>query len=80
MELRIQKWGKSAALRLPALVMAEAKLDIDSKVDVRVEGGRIVVEPLAPADLGLSSLLAGITTENLHDEVPFGGSLGKELL
>jgi antitoxin MazE len=39
----------------------------------------VILEPAAPGyDLG--ALLAGITEENLHSEVDFGTSEGRELL
>lgn len=80
MRATVRKWGNSAAVRMPAAVMAEAKLEIDQPVDVRVEEGRIVIEPLAPADVTLDALLAGVTADNLHDEQDFGPAVGREAL
>jgi antitoxin MazE len=42
----VKKWGNSAAVRIPASVMEAASLDLDQAVDVREEGGRIVIEPI----------------------------------
>jgi antitoxin MazE len=47
-------------------------------VDVREESGRIVIEPVRRKEYTLSELLKGITPENLHEEVDFGGPVGKE--
>jgi antitoxin MazE len=80
MRATVRKWGNSAAVRMPATVMAEAKLEIDQPVDVRVEDGRIVIEPLAPTDVTLDRLLAGVTADNLHDEQDFGPAVGREAL
>ena len=78
MRSTVKKWGNSAAVRMPASLMEEARLHIDQPVDLRVEKGRIVIEPLAAFDLEM--LLAGITDENLHGEVEFGPPVGREAL
>nr|WP_298411290.1 AbrB/MazE/SpoVT family DNA-binding domain-containing protein [uncultured Halomonas sp.] len=45
MKTEIKKWGNSAALRLPSIILAQAHLDVASEVEVTVEAGRIVVQP-----------------------------------
>jgi antitoxin MazE len=52
-------------------------LAIDAEIDVRVEDGRIVIEPMAAPKYDLDRLLAQITPENLHEEVSFGPAAGK---
>lgn len=80
MHVLVKKWGNSASVRLPAAVMEAARLSLDQVVDVREEGGRIIIEPIERSDFDLADLLAGITDENLHEEVDFGGPVGKETL
>ena len=80
MELAIKKWGNSPALRLNAAVMKSAQLNIDQLVSVKVQKGRIVIEPIAKQEYPLNELLSGITAKNLHGEADFGGPVGKELL
>jgi antitoxin MazE len=80
MNVLIKKWGNSASVRIPASVMAAANLSLNQAVDVREEQGRIIVEPIRSPDYDLASLIAGITDENRHDEVDFGGPVGKEKL
>jgi antitoxin MazE len=80
MQTIIKKWGNSPALRLNAAVMKSASLKIDQLVSVKVQKGRIVIEPLVQQEYQLKELLAGITTKNLHSEVNFGRPVGKELL
>jgi antitoxin MazE len=77
MHVVIKKWGNSASVRLPASVMKSLDLQLDQTVDVRDEGGRIVIEPVRHA-VELAELLAGITPENLHGEAEFGPAVGKE--
>ena len=80
MQTVIKKWGNSPAVRLNASVMKSAHLNIDQQVSVRVQKGRIVIEPMAKQEYQLEELLEGITAKNLHGEVDFGGPVGKELL
>ncbi|MGD9545362.1 MAG: AbrB/MazE/SpoVT family DNA-binding domain-containing protein [Methylocystis sp.] len=80
MRATVKKWGNSAAVRMPATVMAEARLEIDQPVDVRVEQGRVVIEPLAAPEFTLDALLAGVTRDNLHEEEDFGAPVGREAL
>ena len=76
----VKKWGNSASLRIPAGIMQAAHLQLDDFVDIREEGGRIVIEPIQNDASNLDRLLAGITAENLHTEADFGAPAGKERL
>lgn len=78
MQVLVKKWGNSASVRIPAAIMEAAHLNLDDAVDVREEGGRIVVEPIRPKAYDLAQLLAGITPDNLHAEAGFGPAVGKE--
>ena len=78
MRVIVKKWGNSASVRIPAAIMDAAKLKLDTAVDVREEGGRIVIEPVRAAEFDLDALVAGITPDNLHAEVSFGPAVGRE--
>jgi antitoxin MazE len=75
----VKKWGNSPAVRLPAAIMEAAHLALDQAVEVRVENGRVIIEPAAPS-FALDDLLAGITPRNRHAEQDFGPPEGQELL
>lgn len=79
MRVTVKKWGNSASVRIPSAIMEAASLKLDQTVDVREEGGRIVIEPIRPDNYDLERLLADITPENRHDEVSFGPAVGKEV-
>ena len=76
----VKKWGNSASVRIPASVMAAVGLRLDQAVEVREDNGRIVIEPITREEYDLANLLAGITPENIHDEVDFGAPVGNEAL
>lgn len=41
---KIQKWGNSAAIRLPAKLLAAAGISSDSEVDIQADSGRVVIQ------------------------------------
>ena len=79
MNQQVKKWGNSAAVRIPAATLAAAGLKPDDIVDVREEGGRIVIEKLASGHVTLEWLLEGVTPDNIHPEINFGRPVGKEI-
>jgi antitoxin MazE len=80
MRVNVKKWGNSSAVRIPSVVMDAADFRIDDTVDVRAEGGKIVIELVRETDYDLDQLLDRITPENLHGSIDFGGPVGKEAL
>ena len=79
MTARVRKWGNSAAVRIPATVLAEAGLVLDQPVDVREEGGRIVIEPTRRKRFRIGDLVRSIRTDNLHETIDTGPPLGGEV-
>lgn len=79
MEVIIKKWGNSAAVRIPAAIMAAAHVGLDQSVEVREESGRIVIEPIRRKEYKLDELLGGITDINLHKPIETGAPIGKKV-
>ncbi|MDX8378694.1 MAG: AbrB/MazE/SpoVT family DNA-binding domain-containing protein [Gallionella sp.] len=78
MEVIVKKWGNSAAVRIPAAVMAAAHVALDQHVEVREEEGRIVIEPVRNQKYKLAELLGGITDTNQHQIIDSGTPIGRE--
>ena len=78
MKASIKKWGNSAAIRIPSAVLEATAVKLDDEVDIREEAGRIVIEPVREKKYKLDDLLKGITKDNIHGEIDFGGPQGKE--
>jgi antitoxin MazE len=78
MRVTVKKWGNSASVRIPAAIMAAARLELDAAVDVREEGGLIIIEPVRQPHYDLDQLIEGMTPENIHSEADFGEAVGKE--
>jgi antitoxin MazE len=77
MQVEVVKWGNSSAVRLPAAVLKEAHIALGDRLELRIEDGRIVLEPAA-REYRLDELVAGITKKNRHGEADFGSPVGRE--
>ncbi|TMH36389.1 MAG: AbrB/MazE/SpoVT family DNA-binding domain-containing protein [Betaproteobacteria bacterium] len=75
----VKKWGNSAAIRIPAAVLADANLRVDQPVEIREERGRIVIEPLRRKTFEIRELVKGIRRDNLHEPVDTGAPVGREV-
>lgn len=75
MKTKVQKWGNSLAIRIPAAFTATLDLSPSSSVKLSIEKGRLIISPLEPLHFELNDLLAGITDENLHGEADMGGTI-----
>lgn len=80
METKVQRWGNSLAVRIPKVFGLEAGLSAESPVEIFLQDGRIVIQPLEETPTySLEELLANITPDNLHAEVSWGEPVGREV-
>lgn len=79
MQVKVQKWGNSMALRLPKALTEEVHVTKGSIVDLSVSRGKLIVLPLKNQAPSLKSLLRAITPQNTHQEIETGEPVGKEI-
>jgi antitoxin MazE len=79
MSVTLHRWGNSIGLRLPKPLLEQLGLGEGSKVDLRIEGGHLVIEPQRTKKLALKDVLAGFTPEDQPGEVGWGKPVGKEV-
>lgn len=79
MKVILKKWGNSAAVRIPAAILAAAHIGIGQAVDVREEQGRIVIDPVHRKVYKQDELLGGITSKNIHQSAAMVAPVGKEV-
>jgi antitoxin MazE len=77
-QVQVQKWGNSLALRIPKAFALEAGIDEHASVDLTIQDGKLVIGRVVSPPLDLDTLLAGVTDENLHGEIDTGLSVGRE--
>ena len=61
--LNIKRWGNNLGVRLPAAVAREARLHVDQRVRVSVEGGQVVITPVEKSRFTLEQRLAAYDTK-----------------
>jgi len=79
MQTRVQRWGNSIALRIPEYLAEQAGLAENAAVELSLDNGRLVIEPVTESNLTLDELLADVTDENLHREAETGAPVGNEV-
>jgi antitoxin component of MazEF toxin-antitoxin module len=56
----------------------DAKVHAGSVVEVRLDNGRLVLDPAVVPRYELAALLAEVTRSSIHGEVPAGRRVGRE--
>jgi antitoxin MazE len=82
MRRKIQRWGNSLAVRLPAGVIAECGVAEGSEVKVRAQGGTILLVPQRRQrhrKYRLEDLVRRITPRNRPALVDWGRRVGREI-
>ena len=79
MQVKIQKWGNSLALRIPKAFALNVNIKQNELVDLSVNKGEIVIKPIVQKEYSLKELLDGISEDNLHGEFNTGAPAGKEV-
>jgi antitoxin MazE len=76
--LSIKHWGNNLGVRLPQNVAREARLKADQQVRIRVEDGRVIIEPVEEAPLTLEERLQRYDPQRHGGEVMVGPNVGAE--
>lgn len=79
MRVKVQKWGNSIALRIPKAFALETSLKCGSTVELSLDNGKLIIEPVSPQEYSLENLLSAVKETNIHKEYSDGKPLGKEL-
>jgi antitoxin MazE len=79
MQVRVQKWGNSLAVRIPKPLAEDAEVKEGTVLNLAVSGGKVIAVPVRKKKLSLKQLLAQVTRKNLHAEVDSGSPVGREI-
>ncbi len=81
MRRRVQRWGNSLALRIPADLAADLALGEGTEVELRREGDGLILVPERPRrrTYWLARLVAGITKRNRPAPIDWGPPKGSEV-
>jgi antitoxin MazE len=78
-QVQISKWGNSLGVRVPKNVAARLGLTEGSRVEVSIEGDRIVISANRPV-YTLDELLVGMTPKAVREAFDWGGDAGREIV
>lgn len=79
MRSKIEKWGNSAAIRLPKAVIEKTGFEIGTEVEISSEAGCLIIRR-AGSKLGLDELLKDVTPEKMGGELDWGPDVGREII
>jgi antitoxin MazE len=79
MSVTLHKWGNSVGLRVPKPLLDQLGLKEGVQVDVKVEGNRLVIEPVRQRRYTVAERLQGFTPDNRPGEVDWGDRVGREV-
>jgi antitoxin MazE len=71
MRIKVEKWQDSWVLRIPETYAQSIGLKADSELELIFQEGKLMLEKL-DSHPTLDELLAQITPESLHTEIPIG--------
>jgi len=74
-----QKWGGSIGVRIPHHMAKKYGIVNGVRIQISDDGEKIVLNPLKDKPT-LEELVAKCTPENSHEEIDFGGPIGRELI
>lgn len=78
----VKKWGNTPAVRLHSAVMELAEINLEDRVNITAERGRIIIEPVKPEPqftYTLDDMLAKMGDVNPYGEFDWGKPAGKEV-
>ena len=78
--LKIKPWGNGLGVRITAHVARAAGLNRDTEVTLKVEDGRLIIEPTGTRKLTLAQKLAAFDPDKHGGEVLVSTRVGKEAM
>lgn len=80
MVTKVQKWGNSQGLRFSKALLDEAQIKVGDEVNVSVQKGRIIVEPVTKVRgrYDLKALVAKMPKGSQTEKLDWGPPVGRE--
>lgn len=78
----VKKWGNTPAVRLHSALMSIAEIELEDRVNITAEPGRITIELAKPEPqftYTLDDMIAQMDDVNPYGEIDFGKPVGKEI-
>ncbi len=79
MSVVLHRWGNSVGLRVPKPMLTRLGLEAGSRVELEVDGDRLVVVPVKKPRMSMAELLEGFTPGEGPGEMDWGQPAGREV-
>ncbi len=79
MRAQVSKWGHSLALRIPQALAKELAITEGRMVELTLESGRLIAEPIASPVYDIRALVAQIKQKDEPLEIDTGEPRGHEI-
>ena len=78
MKSKLSNWGNSLAIRIPRNILNALNLEKGDKVIIKQHKNEIIITP-AKKTYNLTTMLKSINSDNMHNEIDTGDSVGNEV-
>jgi antitoxin MazE len=78
MSIKIAKWGNSLGIRIPKHLAQKIRLQEGDEIEISTAEDKLIVTPLKRKKYTLDELLEGMGENNLHSEIDWGETMGRE--
>jgi antitoxin MazE len=79
MAITLHRWGNSVGLRVPKPMLTQLGLAEGSQVEVKIEAGRLIIQPIRRARMTMAELLEGFSPDDRPGELDWGAPAGREV-
>lgn len=77
---KVQKWGHSLAVRIPAALAGQLKIAAGTQVEITTQNGSLLVTPCKRPKYSLKEMLKTCKPSQLHPAVDWGPDVGREII
>ncbi len=79
MEVRIQKWGNSAGIRIPSSILKSLKIKTNDVLNIEQQEDKIVISIPKKRKISLEEKFKNYNGDNLAKDFSWDDSMGREI-
>ncbi len=79
MEVRIQKWGNSAGIRIPSSILKSLKIKTNDVLNIEQQEDKIVISIPKKRKISLEERFKNYNGDNLAKDFSWDDSMGREI-
>lgn len=79
MEVRIQKWGNSAGIRIPSSILKSLKIKTNDVLNIEQQEDKIIISIPKKRKISLEERFKNYNGDNLAKDFSWDDSMGREI-